>query len=212
MTPVVFVVEAAGLFKDCLGKAVPAKGIWLSEVIDTPVVFGFWQYFRHYEPNNFSGGGGLAYLVVDHVDLFAHRADMQHGFNKVVAVFRKNPAGAKDQMFAVYLGDGFLSGQFTGAIDSQWCCGIIFSPGSFFTAIKYIVGGEMYQGYIQPIADFGEVGWAAFINQVGVVFFRLGEVDLGIGAGVDNKVGALAGDHGLYFVDTGDIQIAATVG
>ena len=141
IAPVV-VIETAGLHKDCLCKAVPAECLGLGEVVDAPVVFDFWQYLQ-YKADNFSGGGWLAYLVVDNVHLFAHGTYVKHGFDKVVAVFREYPAGTKDQVFAVYLGDGFFSGEFAGAVYSQWGCWVIFEPGALFTAVKEIVGGEV---------------------------------------------------------------------
>ena len=103
---------------------------------------------------------------------------MKHGFDKVATKFREDPAAAKDKMLFMNLSNSLFSRELTGAVKTQGAGGVAFPPGPFFTAIKNIVCGKVYQRDVVATAGFGEVGGAGFINQIGAILLRFCQIDL----------------------------------
>src|SRR5699024_4847900 len=153
--------------------------------------------------------GGVAQLVVDHLQpavLFARAGD---GLDKVFAVVAVQPGGADDEVPVAEPLDVLLPHQLGGAVgaDGPGQAGLVLGHAAVLPPRKDVVGGDMHQPRAHLLGGLGQVAGAQGVGLVGGVVVCLAAVHVGVGGAVDDDVGLVAADEVIHRLVVGDVQL-----
>ena len=153
--------------------------------------------------------GGVAALVVDHLQLAEFPASVDDGLDEVLAVVAVQPCRADDKVAVAELLHILFAHELGGAVgaDGAGNGGLVLCNAAVLTAGEHIVGGNVHQ----PCAGlFGSLRQIAGADGVGLesgVMVHLAAVHVGEGGAVDDDIRALAADEVIHHLIVGDVQL-----
>ena len=184
------------LSEDLGGKAIPggrpsAAGIMPSlHAPDTA------RHERQQRPRQIGRTGGTPPLVVHDPQRHARRPALQHGFQKIVAVFGIEPRRTHQSRIAAPAPDRFLAGQLRGSIHAERSGRLLLTPGMTLPfATEHIIGGHMHQPEVFVGRHISQCGSTQPVHAIGLGRFRLGPVNRRIGRAVDDAGSVMVPRH-----------------
>ena len=152
--------------------------------------------------------GGVAQLVIDHVDLVVGPAQADHGLDEIFAVVAVEPGRAHDDVAAAEVADILLTQQFGLAVsrDGRGLRAFIQRNAAVGRAREHIVGGDVDQPGVDLVAGQGQVARPDGIDPERRVTGRLTAVHVGDRRAVDHRIRLVAADIVDRGLPVGDVQ------
>ncbi len=196
----------AGEPEDLAGKLVPAADPLAGAVVDAVVV-------AYRQPQQVMGQvlgvGGVAALVVYHLDAARFCAQGCHGAHKVFAGAAVQPGRAHDKIPPAELPHILLAQKLGGAVGALGGGqgGLVQGDAAGLLTRKHIVGGDMHQPRADLFGRLGQVGGAEGVGLKGIVPVRFAAIHIGIGRAVQDRIRLVPAHKGDHLGPVGNVQL-----
>ena len=153
--------------------------------------------------------GGVAALVVDHLQLAEFPAGVDDGLDEVLAVVAVQPCRADDEVAVAELLHILFAHELGGAVgaDGAGDGGLVLCNAAVLTAGEHIVRGDMHQAGTGLFGGLCQIAGAQSVCLEGCVVVYLAAVHVGVGGAVDDDIRALAADEVIHHLIVGDVQL-----
>ena len=163
----------------------------------------------HQQAGQIQGVGGRADLVTHHPQGIVFLAQSEHGFDKILSVFAKDPGDTDDEEFLQGVRHRLFALQFGLTIDIQRLVILAVGlPGHLALTVEDVVGGDIDHFAAQLFTDVcnvlsaNSINCADFLDLV-VVFCQ---IHSGPGSTMDHHIGASLCDGRIYGCGIGNIH------
>ena len=153
--------------------------------------------------------GGVAALVVDHLQLAEFLAGIDDGLDKVLAVVAVQPCRAHDEVAVAELLHILFAHELGRAVgaDGPGQGGFILRNAAVFPAGEHIVGGNVHQPCAGLFGSLRQIAGAKGVCLKGIVVVHFAPVHVGVGGAVDDDIRAVAPHELVHHLVVGDIQL-----
>ena len=166
---------------------------------------GFFQHINQ-QLRQITGISGAAGLVLHHIKLVALGGGFEHGFHKIAAVFAEYPGAAHNRAVGVGGQRQQFAGELGLAVGALGCGRGGFGVGHFAAAVKHIIGGYVDEFGMHGAGGGGQARHGGGVDGKGFGALAFGQINGGVGGGVDNGVGLEIFNHIEHGFGIGDVE------